>query len=261
MFDKTGVYIIENIVTGKCYIGSTLVSFKSRFSDHMGDLKRNKHHSKKLQRSFNKHGQEAFRFRVLEVCDNAREVEQSWLDKYKPFYNMTLTVGTIDNHTYESKLKISRLQGGKSIDICDLDGNVIKTVNLQREAAEFVGGDQSKVWRCLQGITSKHKNHRFKHSGEDFKYVKKPRHINGHKGKKHSEETRKNKMPIAMARGKFKGILEVFKDNVLIKEYLSLGEASKDLNIRVTGISLSLKNNKIYKGYMFNKKPLVTDII
>jgi len=35
MFKKTGVYIIENINTGKYYIGSTAVSFQSRFKGHL----------------------------------------------------------------------------------------------------------------------------------------------------------------------------------------------------------------------------------
>lgn len=259
MFKETGVYIIENINNGKCYIGSTLVNFHSRFTDHLGDLRRGKHHSLKLQRSFNKHGESSFKFRILEVCENARHVEQKWLDKMKPFYNMTLTVGNIDNHVYETKLKISNIRGGKPIDICDIEDNVLKTVNLQKEAAEFVGGNQSKVWRCLHGITNTHKGYRFKHSGEDFKYTKKSREHGGMLNKKHSEETRTKKMPISMARGKFKGVLEVFKNGTKIEEFLSLKECSDKLNIKTRGISNSIKSGKKYKGYTFNKNPLVAD--
>ena len=69
MNKETGVYIIENINTNKCYIGSTIVSFSGRFRDHLGELRRNSHHSKKLQRSFNKHGESAFKFKVIEFCE------------------------------------------------------------------------------------------------------------------------------------------------------------------------------------------------
>lgn len=259
MFKGTGVYIIENTKTNKYYIGSTLVSFERRFKDHIKKLRSDNHHSKKLQRSFNKHGEESFKFRILEVTKNAREVEQKWLDKYKPFYNMTLTVGTIDNHSYDTKIKISRLQGGKSIDICNMEGNVIKTVNFQREASEFVSGDQSKVWTCLQGQRNSHKGYRFKYSGENFKYVKKSRVSKGMLGKRHSSETKSKKMPLAMARGKFKGTLEVFKGGEKVEDFLSLKECADKLNIKVTGISSSIKSGKKYKGYTFNKITLVAD--
>jgi group I intron endonuclease len=262
MFKNTGVYIIENIVTNKYYIGSTSVSFRSRFNKHLGTLRRNSHHSKKLQRSYLKHGESAFKFKVLEICDGSkvRKKEQEWIDTMNPFYNMTLIVdGGVANHTYESKLKLSKSLGGKPIDICDLEGNVLKTVNFQNEAADFVKGNQSKIWKCLQGITGKHKNHRFKYAGEDFKYVKKEwSNGGGNTGRSHSEKT-KEKMGPAMARGKFKGVLEVFRDSSKVGEFLSLGEAAKELNIKVQGISSSLKSGKIYKRYTFNKLPLVAD--
>ncbi len=197
MFSNIGVYIIENTKTNKCYVGSTCVDFKTRFNRHLGSLGRNTHHSKKLQRSYNKHGKEAFKFRILEICgeQEVREKEQEWIDFLVPFYNMILIVdGGVDNHSYESRLKISKLQGGKPIDICDLEGNILKTVNFQNEAAEFVNGSQEKVWRCLQGIGNTHMGYKFKHSGEDFKYVPNP--YTGPapmEGKRHSQET-KNKM-------------------------------------------------------------------
>lgn len=259
MFNKTGVYIIENTATNKCYIGSTLVGFEERFKRHLCSLRRNKHHSKKLQRSYNKHGKDSFKFRILEVCDDVREKEQEWIDMMVPFYNMSLTVdGGVDNHTYESKLKISKLQGGKPIHICDKKGNTLKVVNFQHEAATFVGGSQPKVWRCLQGIGNTHMGHRFRYAGEDFAYVSKKRTTFGMLGKKHSKETR-SKMGLPMARGKFNGILEIYEKGKLLNKFLSLKECADYYNLKVTGISNSLKTKNPYKGYHFNKKPLVAD--
>jgi group I intron endonuclease len=191
---------------------------------------------------------------VLEVCDrrDTRIIEQRWIDKYTPFYNMSLKVGSNDGHTYDTKIKISKLQGGKPIDVCNLDGEVITTVNMQREAAEFVNGNQSKVWKCLEGINYKHRNYRFKYSGEDFTYVNRRYPTKSMLGKKHSEET-KSKMGLAMSRGKFKGKLEVYLGDKKVCEYLSLKEASEDLDIKSAGISKSLKTGKLYKGYSFKK--------
>jgi len=60
-----GIYIIENIKTNKYYVGSSTNTHK-RLNSHKGLLIRNKHHSYKLQGSFNKHGISNFNFKVIE---------------------------------------------------------------------------------------------------------------------------------------------------------------------------------------------------
>ena len=64
---NTGIYAIENTVNGKMYIGST-VSFDRREREHFSALRNGKHHSPKLQNSYNKHGGEVFSFRPLLIC-------------------------------------------------------------------------------------------------------------------------------------------------------------------------------------------------
>ncbi len=60
-----GVYIIKNSKNDKCYIGSSL-NVRKRLNDHKTLLMRNKHHSYKLQGSYNKHGVSSFEFNPLE---------------------------------------------------------------------------------------------------------------------------------------------------------------------------------------------------
>lgn len=43
----SGVYAITNTATGKRYIGSA-VNIKKRWREHLHNLRKNKHHSKKL---------------------------------------------------------------------------------------------------------------------------------------------------------------------------------------------------------------------
>lgn len=64
---KSGVYIIENTVTGKAYIGSA-GDLASRWRNHRTLLRGGRHHSHKLQGSWRKHGEAAFEFRPLLVC-------------------------------------------------------------------------------------------------------------------------------------------------------------------------------------------------
>lgn len=85
---KSGIYQIRNLQTGCIYVGSAS-SFKKRWSVHKGALKNNKHHSKYLQYSWNKHGEENFLFEILATCPKEYlvKLEQWFLDTLKPRYN------------------------------------------------------------------------------------------------------------------------------------------------------------------------------
>jgi group I intron endonuclease len=67
---QPGIYKISNLITKKCYIGST-TSLRRRYYEHFSDLKLNQHHSSKLQRSYNKHGKSQFIFEVLLYCEKS----------------------------------------------------------------------------------------------------------------------------------------------------------------------------------------------
>lgn len=117
----TGIYIIENIKNGKCYIGSTAVNFSRRWGNHLNELRKDEHHSIKLQRAFNKYGENSFKFRVLENCvlSENRHEEQEWMDFLSPEYNMLLTVEQVTygmlgkNHSEETKKKMSKASKGR----------------------------------------------------------------------------------------------------------------------------------------------------
>ena len=94
----SGIYVIENSVTGKKYIGSA-VDLKIREQRHLRDLRRGEHHSKKLQNSYNKHGEEVFSFRPLLVCREKDLLlyEQLVLDKFDTViagYNVAPVAGS-----------------------------------------------------------------------------------------------------------------------------------------------------------------------
>lgn len=65
-----GIYEIVHLESGKRYVGSA-VNFKSRFRVHKHQLRNNTHHSKYLQRAWNKYGEASFEFRILKLCDPA----------------------------------------------------------------------------------------------------------------------------------------------------------------------------------------------
>ena len=79
------IYAIVNLTNGKKYIGST-VNFSRRKQKHLSQLRKNTHHSPRLQNSWNKHNPEDFKFLILEKINDDRDmydVEQEYLDRYK----------------------------------------------------------------------------------------------------------------------------------------------------------------------------------
>lgn len=86
------IYVIRNKTNDHFYIGSTF-DLQKRKNTHFNELRKNKHHSKYLQNAFNKYGEENFEFRIL-FKTNAplRLVEQTFMDKYKPVYNVSKNV-------------------------------------------------------------------------------------------------------------------------------------------------------------------------
>lgn len=85
------VYMIFNVNTENFYIGSTY-DFRMRWRGHFRQLKKNKHHSYKLQDDFNQFGISSFNIIILEEVDslNLLKKEQEYLNILKPFYNISL---------------------------------------------------------------------------------------------------------------------------------------------------------------------------
>lgn len=83
---RQGIYIILNIVNLKVYVGST-TQWKVRRRQHINALKRGKHKTIHLQRSFNKHGKDAFTYFMVErVPSGATDQETDELLRLREKY-------------------------------------------------------------------------------------------------------------------------------------------------------------------------------
>jgi len=82
----SGIYKITCIANKRIYIGSA-VNLHVRKNSHFSALQRNEHGNPKMQNAWNKYGEQAFIFEVLEyvlpMSLTARE--QYWFEKLKPF--------------------------------------------------------------------------------------------------------------------------------------------------------------------------------
>jgi group I intron endonuclease len=74
------IYQITNIITKKTLIGLTSQSPSKRWNQHLNLLKNNKHKNPHIQNSFNKYGQSAFTFKIIDTAKSKQEL--SMLEKF-----------------------------------------------------------------------------------------------------------------------------------------------------------------------------------
>ena len=78
------IYKIRNVVNGKFYVGSA-VDTRTRFRQHRRLLRKGTHHCKHLQNSWNKHGEDVFKFEIVERVESRdllESVENTWLAEH-----------------------------------------------------------------------------------------------------------------------------------------------------------------------------------
>jgi group I intron endonuclease len=80
MTEKPGIYAIRHLESGKVYVGSAS-NISKRWSRHRKDLRAGVHKNKHLQAAWNKYGEEAFVFEILELTSEFDAREQYWIDK------------------------------------------------------------------------------------------------------------------------------------------------------------------------------------
>lgn len=134
-----GIYFIKNIVTDKVYIGSSR-DIQKRIRSHKACLDKNKHHSKKLQKSYNKYGKNFFIFEILEICDvqDLERIEKEWItyfDSYKNGYNSTDEVGA-PWRGKKQPINIKKLQKCKMVNMIDPNGKVVGSYSIRNFCKE-----------------------------------------------------------------------------------------------------------------------------
>jgi group I intron endonuclease len=107
---ESGVYEIRNIFNNEIYIGSSINLLKRKY-DHFYLLRKNNHSNKHLQNSFNKYGEDNFKFTIIKFCkiDKCLELEQFYINELNPFYNINPFAGNSMGikHSEETKKKMS----------------------------------------------------------------------------------------------------------------------------------------------------------
>ncbi len=114
---KVGIYSIKNRINNKIYIGSS-DDIKNRWRNHKILLENNNHHSIHLQNAWQKYGEHAFLFEIIENINDKQQLlirEQHYLDFYRSYepengYNISkfsFSPMKGRNHTEETKKHLS----------------------------------------------------------------------------------------------------------------------------------------------------------
>ena len=119
---QSGIYIIKNQQTNQVYVGSA-INLNNRWYRHRWELQRNTHHCIRLQRAWNKYGEQGFAFLVVEKIQNKIELiekEQIWLTEFLTSgraYNSSPIAGSQlgFRHSASSKKLMSNKHKGRAL--------------------------------------------------------------------------------------------------------------------------------------------------
>lgn len=181
-----GIYKIENTINNMLYIGQS-VDIQKRWIEHRYELNKGIHINKHLQRAWNKYGQDAFVFSILELCDeeDLNNLETEYIASYKSNneeygYNLTIggdgVRGWVPTDEWRQKLKIAN--AGENNPMFGRS----HTVETKKKISEAKTGDKNAMYGKRGELSP---NYGRKHTDEFRK-----RQSEIQKGKRMSEEAR-----------------------------------------------------------------------
>lgn len=114
----SGIYVWENGVNGKLYVGSA-VNMRPRVLDYMQPWYKSDKKNDPILRAINKYGIESFILHIVEYTDYSKSAiitaEQNGIERLKPEYNQLMIAGSSQGykHTPEARALISQRMLGK----------------------------------------------------------------------------------------------------------------------------------------------------
>jgi group I intron endonuclease len=173
MKNQSGIYKIQSVIKPeRIYIGSAM-NISERWHKHLMDLGINKHHSIKLQNHVNKYGIEDLSFSIIEPCfpDWLMMREQYYMDKLKPYFNMSL----VASNTFGVRKSSESIKKGAE----------------KRRGQKRTPAQCKKISESHKGQTPWNKGKRGVYSEETLQKIRKARRLQQcpRTGKKATEET------------------------------------------------------------------------
>lgn len=150
------IYMAENRINGKSYVGQTVGSLEKRKQTHIS-CSLNDSDNLYFHNAIKKHGVESFNWVILDECDNTKdlaELEIYYIKFYGTFekgYNLTRggDGGSLGfKHSEESKLRMSLAKKGKKPSEATIKGRKNKKVSkeLKQKLSEMNKGKNNPMY-------------------------------------------------------------------------------------------------------------------
>jgi predicted GIY-YIG superfamily endonuclease len=238
---KIGIYKIVNLINNKVYIGSSK-NIEYRITKHKYNLRQNCHINKHLQSSYNKYGEENFKFEIVTLTKESilRKAEQIYINSYQslnPKYGYNKTV--VESNKWDDKEKLPEIKKSKIyFGAYDKKGNLFKVFKTIQEANDFFKMKKTSIYEACYSDFFKSSCGYFwlKLNVLDQKFPK--------------------KVKVNFRRGRHKKIYQYTLDKIFIKEWNSAVEAAKNLKLSSANITRCLKKDNMYKNYLWYLSPL-----
>lgn len=167
------IYIIENTVNDKVYIGQTITSLDTRWKNHLSNARNEKHPDNThmiIYNAMRKHGIENFSIRILEENipqEKLNERETYWITKYN----------SIRPNGYNILLGEENPEPFRCKKIYQLDKSTLEIINSFdsiSEAAAFLNIPHDYISRVLRGVTLTTKGYRWCYQDKYEEYKQNP---------------------------------------------------------------------------------------
>lgn len=138
---KTGIYLIENTINNKKYIGQSKNIYK-RWNEHLQNYKKSDK-NQAIYKAMRKYGADNFKFKIIELCpqEKLNEMEMKWIsffDAYANGYNQTKGgASSYNSKISEKEVKeiIDLLKNTKKsiisiASIYEINPNIVSSINV-----------------------------------------------------------------------------------------------------------------------------------
>ena len=232
-----GIYKIK--INDKEYIGSSC-NIGQRLKHHLWSLNNQKHHNRTMQNLYNKYGKEKIYFAFVEKCieDVLIEREAHYIDTLTPYINHILDPQKI----VRDQVYKNRISSG----LKNAYANGLKPHNLK--AVHKYSLDKGEYLESFESFTAAAKSINAK-SVNSIKAV-----CDGKQTSAGGYVWAYNKVDLVFSRDKkykLEPVLQYTNDNIFIKKWESITQASKELGI--SNINRSISKDLTAGGYRWKK--------